>query len=72
MKTVNSVSGGQTSAYLMAKYPADFNLFSLVEIDTESCRYVGAHRQWVEDKLGRTFVGTLEDNLIFEGLLFYK
>ena len=25
MKTVNSISGGQTSAYIYANYPADFN-----------------------------------------------
>jgi len=33
MKTVNSISGGKTSAYLAAKYPADYNIFSLVCID---------------------------------------
>jgi hypothetical protein len=33
MKTVNSVSGGKTSAYMAIKYPSDFNIFSLVCID---------------------------------------
>jgi len=68
MKTVNSVSGGQTSAYLMANYPADFNLYAFVETEKESCRYKGEHRQYAEDKLGRTFVGTLEDDVIIQTL----
>ena len=32
MKTVNSVSGGKTSAYVMANYPADYNIFALKEL----------------------------------------
>jgi len=33
MKTVNSISGGKTSAYLAKHYPADIELFSLVRIE---------------------------------------
>ena len=30
MITVNSVSGGKTSAYIAANYPADYDVFALV------------------------------------------
>ncbi len=30
MKTVNSLSGGKTSSFIAVKYPADYNVFSLV------------------------------------------
>jgi len=33
MKTVNSLSGGKTSAYLAAHFPADLDVFALVCID---------------------------------------
>ena len=32
MKTVNSISGGKTSAYIAAHYPSDYNVFSLVRM----------------------------------------
>ena len=41
MKTINSISGGKTSAYLMANYKADFNVFSLVRTNDPDCRYKG-------------------------------
>lgn len=37
MVTVNSVSGGKTSAYLDKHYPADYSLFALVRIEDERC-----------------------------------
>jgi hypothetical protein len=33
MKTVTSVSGGQSSAYIAANYPSDFLVFALVCIE---------------------------------------
>lgn len=38
MKTVNSISGGKTSAYLAMHYPADINIFALVCSD---CHNIG-------------------------------
>lgn len=37
MKTVNSISGGKTSAYLAKHYPADYDIFSLVCIKDKEC-----------------------------------
>lgn len=70
MKTVNSISGGQTSAYLAKHYPADINIFSLVRIeDTDNLWMKGKDektRQLVSDKLGKEFIGTAEmDEIIY-------
>jgi hypothetical protein len=70
MKTVNNVSGGRTSAYLAAHYPADFNLFSLVRTNDKDCMYPDAKiRQIVSDKIGIEFIGTLEDDKIIHTML---
>jgi len=70
MKTVNSISGGKTSAYIAANYPADYNVFSLVRTDDKSCIYPDAKvRQIVSDKIGKEFIGTLEDDIIIETIL---
>jgi hypothetical protein len=37
MKKVNSLSGGKTSSYLAVKYPADYNVFSVVCLDDAKC-----------------------------------
>jgi len=70
MKTVNSVSGGKTSAYLAKHYPADVDIFSLVRIeDTDNIWMKGKDeetRQLVSDKLGFEFIGTAEmDDIIY-------
>lgn len=70
MKTVNSISGGKTSAYLAKYFPADINIFSLVRIeDKENIWMKGKDektRQLVSDKLGCEFVGTAEmDDIIY-------
>ena len=39
MKTVNSLSGGKTSSYIAANYPADYNVFSLVRTDDKNCMF---------------------------------
>jgi hypothetical protein len=66
----NSVSGGKSSAYVYANYPAFINMFSLVLI--ESRRFVWMqgkdekNRQRISDRLGFEFVGTAElDNIIY-------
>lgn len=65
MITVNSVSGGKTSAYIAANYKADYNVFSLVRTNDKSCLFPDAKlRQEVSDRLGVEFIGTLEDDMI--------
>lgn len=70
MVSVNSISGGQTSAYIAANYPADYNVFALVTTDDIKCQYPDTKvRQIVSDKIGREFIGTLEDDVIIETIL---
>lgn len=70
MKTVNSISGGQTSAYIAANYPADYNIFALVTTDDIKCQYPDAKvRQIVSDKIGKEFIGTLEEDIIIKTIL---
>ena len=68
MKTVNSISGGKSSAYIAAHYPADYNLFSLVRTnDTNLLWQQGKDektRQLISDRIGVEFIGTLEDDMI--------
>jgi len=70
MRTVNSISGGKTSAYIAANYPADYNVFSLVRTDDKNCLFPDAKiRQIVSDKIGKEFIGTLEDDTIIYTML---
>lgn len=70
MKTVNSLSGGKTSSYIAANYPADYDVFSLVRIEDESCRFKDEKiRKEVEDRLQASFVGTAEDDTIVYTML---
>lgn len=70
MKTVTSISGGMTSAYLSANYSTDYNIFSLVTTSDKNCIYPDKKlRQVVSDKIGREFVGTLEDDIIIHTIL---
>ena len=71
MKTVNSLSGGKTSSYIAAKYPADYNLFSLVRTSDKNCLFPDKKlRQVVSDKLGGVeFIGTLEEDTIIYTML---
>jgi len=69
-KTVTSISGGKTSAYLAANYPSDINIFSLVRTDDKSCLFPDKKlRQIVEDKIQKPFVGTLEEDAIIYTIL---
>jgi hypothetical protein len=70
MKTVNSISGGKTSAYIAKHYPADINIFSLVRIeDTANLWMKGKDektRQLISDRLQTEFIGTAEmDEIIY-------
>jgi hypothetical protein len=70
MKTVNSLSGGKTSSYLAVHYPADYNIFALVRTNDEKCLFPDAKtRQIVSDKIGREFIGTLEEDAIIYTML---
>ena len=70
MKTVNSLSGGKTSAYIAANYPADYDVFSLVRTSDKNCLYPDKKlRQIVSDKIGTEFIGTLEDDVIIHTML---
>jgi hypothetical protein len=68
MKTVNSISGGKTSAYIAKHYPADINIFALVRI--EDCLWMNGKdeptRNLISDRIGKEFFGTAEmDEIIY-------
>jgi len=70
LKTVNSLSGGKTSSYIAANYPADYNVFALVRTEDKSCLFPDSKiRQQVSDRLGTDFIGTLEDDMIIYTML---
>lgn len=63
MKTITSVSGGKTSAYIAANYPADSLVFALVRVEDPECKFPDeAVRQIVSDRIGCDFVGTAEED----------
>lgn len=65
MKTVTSVSGGKTSAYLAAKYPTDHNVFALVRTEDQDSRFKDeVLRKRVEDRIQADFIATAEDDII--------
>lgn len=70
MKTVNSLSGGKTSAYLAKHFPTDINVFALVRIDDHECKWMLGKdeptRKIISDRLQMEFVGTAEmDDIIY-------
>jgi len=70
MLTVNSLSGGKTSSYIAAHYPADYDIFALVRIEDESCKFPDPKiRQLVEDRIQQPFIGTSEDDVIIYTML---
>lgn len=73
--TVNSISGGKTSGFISANYKADYNLFSLVCVDDESCAHPDKFfMKYANDKLSKycsdygEVLGTAEDPIIFQTL----
>jgi hypothetical protein len=70
MKRVVSVSGGKSSAYILANYPNDYAVFSLVRTDDKNCLYPDKKiRQIVSDKIGKEFIGTLEQDAVIKIVL---
>ena len=70
MITVNSLSGGKTSSYIAKHYPADYDVFSLVRVEDENCKFPDEKiRKEVEDRLQAPFVGTVEDDTIIYTML---
>lgn len=70
MKTVNSLSGGKTSSYIAANYPADYNVFALVRIEHEASKFPDKKiRQEVEDRIQAPFIATAEDDMIVYTML---
>ena len=65
MKTVTSISGGQSSAYIAANYTSDFLVFALVCIEDTACTPKDKKLvQMVSDRIGRDFIATAEDDTI--------
>ncbi len=68
-KTVNSISGGKTSAYISVHYPADYEVFSLVCINDQKSRpkdkkvtdYVNNKLEKFRNEFGE-FIATAEDD----------
>ena len=51
-------------------YPADFNIFALVRTNDKSCLFPDAKlRQIVSDRIGKEFIGTLEEDEIIYTML---
>jgi hypothetical protein len=70
MKTINSLSGGKTSSYIAANYPADYNIFSLVRTNDVRVLFPDSKvRQIVSDRIGTEFIGTLEEDTIIYTML---
>ena len=70
MKTINSLSGGKTSSYIAANYPADYNVFALVRTEDQSSKFKDDKiRQLVEDRIQAPFIATAEDDMIVYTML---
>jgi len=64
MKTINSLSGGKTSSYLAVHYPADYELFALVQIDDINCKPKDLSLvKYASEKLNKDFIATAESDL---------
>jgi len=67
---VNSLSGGKTSSYIAANYPADYDVFALVRIEHEQSKFPDKKiRQEVEDRIQAPFIATAEDDMIIYTML---
>lgn len=70
MKTINSLSGGKTSSYIAANYPADYNVFSLVRTNDIDSKFKDEKiRKEVEDRIQAPFISTAEDDTIIYTML---
>ena len=65
MKTVNSISGGKTSAYIAAHYTADDDVCALVRNEHEASKCPNKKvRQLGEEKIQDTCIATAEEDEI--------
>jgi hypothetical protein len=63
MKTINSLSGGKTSSYLAVHYPADYEIFALVQIEDINCKPKDESIvKYASEKLGKDFIATAESD----------
>jgi hypothetical protein len=63
MKTINSLSGGKTSSYMAIHYPADYNLFAVVQIEDINCKPKDESIvKYASEKLGKDFIATAESD----------
>ena len=70
MKTITSISGGKTSAYLSAKYFSSDLVFSLVRTSDKKVQFKDKQlRKIVSEKIQADFIGTLEDDTIIYTIL---
>lgn len=76
MKTVNSLSGGKTSSYIAVKFPADYEVFSVVCIDDVECKpkdkklieYANIKLEDFIPKYGE-FIATAEDDATLKAMM---
>ena len=63
MKTITSISGGKTSAYMAINFPTEYNIFSLIRIEDSKCtpKDIGFVKA-VENKINMDFVATAESD----------
>jgi hypothetical protein len=61
--TINSISGGKTSAYMAKHFQADVNIFALVRIEAEYCKPKDKSLiKYVSDKIAMDFIATAESD----------
>ena len=76
MVTVNSISGGKTSAYIAVHYPADYEVFSVVCLDDVRCKvkdpsvllYAQAKLEKYNNRYGQ-FIATAEDDKTLKAMM---
>lgn len=80
MKTVNTISGGKSSATNAILFPSDYNVFSLVRIERPienenrfNCSWMKGKdestRKLIEDRIQNDFYGTAEEDAIIYTIL---
>lgn len=76
IKTVNSLSGGKSSAYIAVHYPADYEIFSLVCINRKEAAPKDSYvLKYVNEKLEKfvpefgDFIATAEDDLTLQAMI---
>lgn len=70
MISVNSISGGKTSAFMAVHYPADYEVFSLVRIEDVRCTPTDKKLvQFISDKIGMEFIATAESDITLKAVI---